>query len=88
MIDITLIVNSDNDIKRFQKADLKEEPYVTILNESYHSDKKKAWDIKNEWGAKEVPFIIVNKDMKHLKTIYKEASEDPINELINLINNL
>lgn len=86
IIDVTITLDNDQDLKYIMNSETKTIPYLTIYDERYIEDKKKAWAIKNEYGAKENPFILITKDGKFVRAIWKEATVDPIKELINFLN--
>lgn len=87
IIDVSIVVNTDKDLKLLHKMDTQIVPYLTIFDERYLIDRKKAYALKSEYGAVEDPFIEIKKDGEYVKAIWKEATEDPIQELINYLNN-
>lgn len=86
IFDVTIVINNNQDLKYIMNSDTKIKPYITIYDERYFEDKKKAYSIKNEYGARETPFVLILKDGKYLKAFWKESIEDPIKELINFLN--
>lgn len=86
MIEVTICLNNSADLKYVMNSNTKIQPYLTIYDERYKDDKKRAWALKNEYGARECPFIEIKKDGKLFKMIYKEATQDPIGELIKTLN--
>lgn len=90
MLNITIVVNNSKESKKFTDAIIpvnqeKESIYFTILNTEYHSDKTSAYKLKSEYGARLNPFIVVMKNGDLNKLFYKEACEDPIEDLINYL---
>ena len=85
--DVTAIVNNNEDVKYLMNMNTKHSPYLTIYNETYLSDKKKAWKLKNEYAAVQTPFIEIKVDGELFKVIYREACEDPLKELVKILNN-
>jgi hypothetical protein len=86
IFDITVVLNNDQDLKYLMNSNTKIKPYLTIYDERYLDDKKKAYSVKNEYGARETPFVLIFKDGKYLNAIWKESTEDPIKELISFLN--
>ena len=84
MIDITIVSSNPRDYDRIIASDLAVEPYVVFIDEV--KEKTKAYDFKSQYGARLSPFILVSKDFKDYYTFYKEIYEDPIRELIQVLN--
>lgn len=86
LIDVSISLDTDKDLRLIYKMDTKIVPYLTIYDERYLVDKKKSYALKNEYGATLNPFIEIRKDGEFAKAIWKEATEDPIQELVNYLN--
>ena len=85
--DITVVLDNDEDVKYLMNTETKSNPYLTIYNNNYLSDKKKIYKLKNEYAFTKIPFIEIKYNGELVKAIYKEACEDPIKELIKFLNN-
>src|SRR5574344_915490 len=82
---IKFVSNFNEDLKRFNEINL-EKYDVTIYNENIFKEQKKAFSLKNSFGAKKVPFIVIyNQDNTVFKTFYQESG-DSIQDLYNYIN--
>lgn len=88
LFDVSVVIDTDKDLRKLMTMETKANPYLTIYDERYREDKKKAWALKSEYGARENPFILVNKDGQFAKVFYHEATEKVIDELINYLNNV
>ncbi len=86
--DATIVVDTDKDLRKIYNMEAAVAPYLTIYDARFLSDKKKAWALKNEYGAQENPFIELKFNGKFAKAFYKEASEDPIQDLITYLNQM
>ena len=83
IFDVFVVVDTDKDLRKLKTMEPKVNPYLTIYDDRYREDKKKAWALKSEYGAKLNP-----KDGIFAKVIYREAVEDVIGELENYLNNV
>lgn len=79
-----IIVYNDKD----QLSDLKiDESFdVEFIDSKYRIDKKKAWKIKNFYGAKLDPFAVILDNNKTIRAFYSEA-ENVINSLNKYLKN-
>ena len=84
--DITVVLDNDEDVKYLMNTETKSNPYLTIYNNNYLSDRKKIYKLKNEYAFITIPFVEIKLNGELVKTIYKEACPDPIKELINFLN--
>ena len=50
-------------------------------------EKRRAYLLKSEWGAKLSPFVALYEDNVMKKGFYSEDDKDVINTLINYLNN-
>lgn len=76
-----------NFIKKL-KSELSSEVKLIYYSEELHKERKKAFSIKNEWGALASPFAIIYNDDKPIKAFYSEINECTIDNIINYLNNL
>ena len=60
--------------------------YVTIYDTGTKHGKKKGWEIKSEWSAREDPFIICYENNKPQKCFYSEADNNIYKSLIEYLN--
>lgn len=88
MFDVFVVVDTDKDLRKLKTMEPKVNPYLTIYDDRYREDKKKAWALKSEYGARLNPFVLVHKDGVFNKVIYREAVEDVIGELENYLNHV
>lgn len=86
LVDVSIVIDTDKDLRMIHKMDTKIVPYLTIFDERYLVDRKNSYALKSEYGAVENPFIEIRKDGEFAKAIWKEATENPIQELINYLN--
>ena len=88
IFDVFVVVDTDKDLRKLKTMEPKVNPCLTIYDDRYRGDKKKAWALKSEYGAKLNPFVLIHKDGIFAKVIYREAVEDVIGELENYLNNV
>jgi hypothetical protein len=88
LFDVFVVIDTDKDLRKLMTMETKVNPYLTIYDDRYREDKKKAWALKSEYGARENPFVLIHKDGQFDKVIYHEATEKVIDELINYFNNV
>ena len=86
LFDVFVVIDTDKDLRKLHTMDTKINPYLTIYDDRYREDKKKAYLLKTEYGARENPFVLVHKDGQFAKVIYHEATEKVIDELIKYLN--
>ena len=85
--DVTVVINNEDDLKYLMNTQTKHNPYLTIYNDNYLSDRKKIYKLKGEYAFTTIPFVEIKLDGELVKAIYKEACEDPIKKLIKFLNN-
>ena len=88
IFDVFVVIDTDKDLRKLKTMEPKVNPYLTIYDDRYREDKKKAWALKSEYGAKLNPFVLIHKDGVFAKVIYREAVENVIGELENYLNNV
>ena len=78
----------DGTISQDEYSELKidESLDIELINSKSRIGKKKAWKIKNFYGAKLDPFAVILDGEKPIKAFYTEA-EDVIDSLIKYLNN-
>lgn len=64
---------------------LKESPIFTFIDESIYKNRKKAFALKNHWGARMTPFAICMDKDKAVKAFYSESKIDVVESLINYL---
>lgn len=80
-----IIIYSDED--QLSKLKIDESLDIEFINSKSRTGKKKARKIKNFYGAKLDPFVVIlDKNDKTINAFYSEA-EDVINSLTNLLKN-
>ena len=85
MIDIYIIHNNPDTIKNIWNIPLNFEPFIHLLDIGSKVDRSKAFKFKQNWGARQDPFCLIEEDGKPIKAFYSEIGEDAINQLINFI---
>ena len=81
IFDVFVVIDTDKDLRKLTTIEPKVNPYLTIYDDRYREDKKKAWALKSEYGAKLNPFVLIHKDGVFAKVIYREALDIVIVEL-------
>lgn len=84
MIKVFLVYN-DNIKEYIEEFDTYQNVNFTFINERSKKDKKKAYNLKLEWGAKKSPFALITENAKAIKAFYSEA-DDVLKELITFLN--
>ena len=80
-----IIVYSDKD--QLSELKIDESLDIELIDSKSRTGKKKAWKIKNFYGAKLDPFaVILDKNNKTVMALYSEA-DNVINSLTNLLKN-
>lgn len=84
MIDIYIIGNKS--LKNtIENSNINSDAFFHFVDDS--KEKRRAYLLKNEWGAKLSPFIALYEDNVMKKGFYSEDDKDVINTLINYLNN-
>lgn len=84
MKDAYIIYNDSKIIDTIKHSDLNEECFFHFINNL--KEKRKAYSIKEEWGARLAPFIALYEDGKMLKGFYTEADNNVIDSFIKYLN--
>lgn len=92
MIDIYLVYDNKEDLKKLQESTLlKGIVFIHAYNINKHKDRNAGLKLKHEWGAKELPFASLVQNGKCIKCFYSEMpyefGNDIITQIINFINN-
>lgn len=61
------------------------EPFIHFMDIGSKKDKSKAFKFKQEWGARQNPFCVIEKDGKAIKAFYTETGDNAINQLIKYL---
>lgn len=78
-MNIEILVAYDDDlIPKILEKEIPDGICVSLYDENTRTGKKNAWALKNEWGARETPFVLVTVDGKPNKAFYSEAEKDVI----------
>lgn len=85
MIDIYVVHNDPDVLGDVWNASCEIEPFIHIFDIGSKLDKSKAFKLKQEWGAKQNPFCLIEEDGNAIKAFYSETGEDAITQLINFI---
>ena len=80
MIEISITYSNTEDYNRLLILEIGPY-YIHDYDMLTKSGKSKGWKLKNEWGAKKDPFILVSIEDKVLKCFYSESNSDIISEL-------
>lgn len=86
MITIMAVVDNEKDKQRIFNTPTLIEPYITVIDETDPHMAKQAYALKGYYGARKSPFITIDKDFHLYKMIYAEVAADPIQELIDILN--
>lgn len=85
-MNITVVYNDDNTIKRLEDTNFKVSPLFTFIDDRTYEGRKKAFKVKSSLAARLSPFaVIYNEDNEPIKAFYTEASDDIITDLINYL---
>lgn len=87
MIDVKFVYSNPTDAIDFITADYKGDFFIETIDEGSRKEKKKAYALKSEWGAKETPFAVVMDGDKVIKAFYSEAG-NVIEDLTKYLNDL
>lgn len=83
MIDIYIIGNKS--LKdTIENSNINSDAFFHFVDDS--KEKRRAYLIKSEWGARLSPFIALYEDNEMKKGFYSEDDKDVINTLINYLN--
>lgn len=85
MIDIYIVHNNPEIIEDIWEAVYPVDPFIHILDIGSILDRSKAFKLKQEWGARQDPFCVLEEDGKVIKCFYTETGEDAIVQLINFM---
>ena len=61
---------------------------IISYNEDVKKERKKAFGLKGNYGAKESPFSVLYKEDKPIKAFYTEVRECTLDNIINYLNTL
>lgn len=59
---------------------------VKVLDSGSKKEKRKAWEIKSEWGARKDPFILCQNKDKVVRCFYSEADHNVYKSLMEFLN--
>ena len=85
MIDIYVVHNNPDVLSDIWNASCEVEPFIHILDVGSKFDKSKAFKLKQEWGARQDPFCLIEEDGIAIKAFYSETGEDAIVQLIKYL---
>lgn len=72
---IKFAYNDDEDLNKFLSILGNRKFEVITYNENKYKDKKKAFSLKNKFGAKMLPFIVIEGSNDFLKVFYQESGD-------------
>jgi hypothetical protein len=84
-MEVTVVYNNKRDREFLDLSESKLSIFVEYINSNTKNGKKKAYQIKSEWGAKLEPFVVVTENNEIVKTFYSEES-NAIQQLISWLN--
>lgn len=86
MIEVFIVYNEEKQIEKVRefKGDSLTFNFIDI---NTRKGKKEGWSLKNYYGAKLNPFILIKKDDKPIKAFYSETGENTIQNLLNFLDN-
>lgn len=88
MKNIELFVAYDDDIvPKILEKELPQGICVTLCDETTRTGKKNAWALKNEWGARETPFILLTVNGVPRQAFYSETKQDVVLNALNYLKN-
>jgi hypothetical protein len=61
---------------------------IIAYNEDVKKERKKAFGLKGNYGAKESPFSVLYNENKPIKAFYTEVKECTLDNIINYLNTL
>ena len=87
MIDLYIVYENTDNLNRLYESDfdVHEQIFIHAYNINKKSDRSAGFKLKSSWGAKENPFIYLEKDGKPLKCFYSESSYEYGNDVINQV---
>lgn len=79
MINLYITYNNESDFKRFLGIKNLEDYNMKVIDSGTLRGKKESYKLKNEWGSKLDPFIIIfDEQNKPIKAFYSECNSDAI----------
>lgn len=84
--DIYIVYNDPSIEDRIMKADVDRSYFYHFIDIGSKYGKSKGFKLKGAWGARLNPFIAIFDKDKMIKGIYREASKDPVKDLIDYLN--
>lgn len=85
-MNINLFVTYEDDIvPKILERELPDGICVDFYDETTRTGKKNAWALKNDWGARLSPFVLITVDGKPSKVFYSEAEKDVIATTLDFI---
>lgn len=75
MIDVYIVYNDPMFPEKIKSISVNNTPYLHFLDEQSKWDKKEAFQLKSEWGAKLSPFVIIYEEDIPKKAFYSEADD-------------
>ena len=82
--DIIVIYNDPSVRDTIENLDFSFSVFIEYLDRGSRLSKKKAKELMEEWGATQLPFVILKDKDKVVKCLYTEAT-NVINELTDII---
>lgn len=83
---IFIVYNNDLQVQRIKETQFKESLYLQFIDSRTRKGKNAAWKLKNEFGARLDPFIVIYDNDKPIKAFYTEADVDVVESLIKYLN--
>jgi len=88
MIELILVSGNLEDERKIRDSLIVDRFYYNFLDSNSAYTKKQAYGLKKEWGAREEPFVLVQKEDKVLRAFYSESSTNVIDDALEFIKGL
>lgn len=83
--EVLVVINDDSQKDRIAKAETKESPFFTFIDERSNKGLKEGRRFKGSFAARQTPFAVAYEENKVVKAFYSEAG-DCIEQLIKFLN--
>lgn len=88
MIELVLVSSNLEDEKKVLETSKVDKFYFNFIDSGSAYNKKRAYTIKTDWGAKKEPFCLVMDKDKVLRCFYSEDNIEVIDEALEFIKGL
>ena len=88
MIELIVVSSNLEDEERVVQSTTVDGFYFKFIDSGSALQKKEAYTLKSEWGAKKEPFAVVQDKDKVLRCFYSEKNDKVIDEALQFIKGL